>query len=227
MIFRTRKNSAHAIFCDFSSSWHPHPVLFDRYGYRWPEDFDDAENIGEAKFQTIEDLSSGLSLYNYSGNLYPFSEKKILERSRKLKESVIIERFGDRNSFSESSVFFLEIGYNLGNVEYMVFNYSKNQSSFSKGREVKCRFPLSTLTQIVLPLQEKHSEGLGQLADLEKQEKEEVSRNKDFKDWQLMERYVSPSEDEYREICELPLRHYHFQYAEEIDVWVKFECFKG
>jgi hypothetical protein len=227
MIFKANKNSNYAIFCDFSSSWHPYSEFFDQYGYAWPEDFDDTEKIGEARFQVIEDLSSGLSLYNYGGNLYPYSEKKILQRSLKIKDSVILERFGDRNSFSESNVFFLDIGYNLGSVEYMVFAHNNDHSPFSRIREVVCKFPLSALSQILLPLREKHRQGLGQLSDLEKIAKDEISRNIAFTDWQLMERYISPSEDEYREICELPLHHYHFQYGEEIDVWVKFEYYRG
>ena len=227
MIFRTSKDSAHAIFCDFSSSWHPYPVFFDRHGYKWPDDFDDAESVGQAKFQAIEDLKSGLSLYNYEGNLYPFTEKKILERRCKLRESLIIERFGNRNPFPESDVFFLETGYNLGNIEYMVFKYDKNHSSFSSFREVLYRFPVSALTQIVLPLREQHGKGLSRLTDLEKRENEEILGHQEFKEWQLMERYNSPSEDEYKEICELPLHHYHFQRVEEIDIWLRFEYFKG
>jgi hypothetical protein len=30
----------------------------------------------ESKFQVIEDFKSGLWLYNYEGNLYPFTQKK-------------------------------------------------------------------------------------------------------------------------------------------------------
>jgi hypothetical protein len=151
----------------------------------------------------------------------------IIERRCKLRESVILERFGNRNPFTESNVFFLETGYNLGNIEYIVFKYNKNHSSFSSFRDVLYRFPLSALTQIVLLLREQHGKGLSRPTDLEKWENEEILRHQEFKEWQLMERYVSPSEDEYKEICELPLHHYHFQCAEEIDIWLRFEYFKG
>jgi hypothetical protein len=227
MIFRTSKGSVHAIFCDFSSSWNPHPAIFDRHGYKWPDDFDDAEIVGQARFQAIKDLKSGLSLYNYEGNLYPFTEKKIIERRCKLRESVIVERFGSHTPFRKSNIFFLDTGYNFGNVEYMLFKYDKDRSSFSSYREVLYRFPLSALTQIVLPLREQQSKGLSRLTDLEKRENEEVRRRQEFNGWQLMERYTSPSEDEYREICELPLHHYHFQCNGQIDVWLRFEFFEG
>jgi hypothetical protein len=227
MIFRASKRSIDAIFCDFSSSWHPRPEVFDRHGFKWPEDFEDAENVGQTRFQVIEDLKGGLSLYNYEGNLHPFTEKKIIERRCRVKENVIIERFGNQNPFRESNVFFLETGYNLGNVEFMAFNYHKNHSSVTSFREVLYKFPLSALTQIVLPLREQHSKGVSRLIDLEKRENKEILGHQGFKHWQLMKRDTSPSEDEYKEKRELPLHYYHFRNSEEIDVWLRFEFFEG
>jgi len=227
MIFRANKRSIDAIFCDFSSSWHPRPEVFDRHGFKWPDDFEDTENIGQARFQVIEDLKGGLSLYNHEGNLHPFTEKKIIERQCKVKKSVIAERFGNLNPLFEKNIFFLETGYNLGSVEYMVFRYHKDHSSVTSFREILHRFPLSALTQIVLPLREQNSKGISRLTDLEKRESEEIMRHREFKEWQLMKRDVAPSEDEYREKRELPLHHYHFQKDGDIDIWLRFEFFEG
>lgn len=227
MIFRANKRSIDAIFCDLSSSWYPHPKVFDGNGFKWPDDFEAADSIVQARFQVIEDLKGGLSLYNYKGNLYPFTEKKIIERQCKVKESVILERFGNRNPFYKSSIFFLEIGYNLGTIEYMVFNYRNDHSSHTSFREVLYRFPLSALTQIVLPLREQHSKGISQLADLEMRGNEDILRHQELKEWQLMKRDATPSEDVYGETCELPLCHYHFHHNKGIDTWLRFEFFEG
>jgi len=136
MIFKTGKRITRAVFCDFSSSWYPDSAFFDRHGFKWPDDFEHAESVGEARIQVMEDFKSGLSLYNHGGILYPFAEKKIIERRCKVKESVVIDRSGNHNPFPESNVYFLDTGYKLGSVEYMVFKYRKDHSSFTGFREV-------------------------------------------------------------------------------------------
>ena len=54
------------LFCDFSSSWNPHPAIFDRHGYKWPDDFDDAETgllfISETNANRIITLPVGIGL---------------------------------------------------------------------------------------------------------------------------------------------------------------------
>lgn len=227
MIFKRDKRAINAFFCDFSSSWWPGHEFFDRYGFKWPDNFEIGARMGEGRIQVIEDFGSGLSLYNHMGVLYPFRETRIIERSCKVKESVIVERFGNRNAFPESDVYFLDTGFKSGTVEYMMFKYHKDHSSFTSFREVLYQFPLSSLTEVVLALRERRAEGLSRFADLEKQEKEEITNHQAFGGWEFIQRDISSCEDQYDERLELPLYHYHFQHSEGINVSVRFEYFEG
>ena len=227
MIFSTNKNAINTLYCDFSSAWHPHSTFFEDHGYKWPDDFDNAESVGQARFQVIEDLKSGLCLYNYEGNLYPYTEKKIIERQFKIKESVISKRFGNLTPFRENNVYLCDTGFNLGDIQYMIFSWEDYASPFSSSRKLLYSFPLPAVIQIVLALRGQKNKKFDSLDALKQLEDEKISGCQELREWRLMERDTSPSQDEYREICELPLHHYYFQQGKELHVWLKFEFFPG
>ena len=227
MFFGTEKDAINSVFCDFSAGFEPGQI-FEDHGFKWPDDFENAESVGQAKFQVINDLKSGLCIYNHEGTLHPFTEKKILERQYKVKKNVIVERFGNLNPFRADNVYFLETGFNLGNVEYMTFDYKKdNRSSYSSFRKTIHSFPLFWLMMTVLALKEQSNKKSFSLESLEKLENDKILKHAELNGWQFMSRDTSPSADEYRERVELPLRNYYFQRNDQVHIWLKFEFFEA
>jgi hypothetical protein len=230
MAFLFSKGSINSVFCDFYSEYHAiHPTeFFGAYGLKWPDDFEKTEDVGNARFQVIRDFKSALCFFNHEGNLHPYTERKLLQRKHKVKKNVVIERLGDRTPFGADNVYFLETGFNLGNVEYMTFDLSKkNQNSFDSYRKVAYRFPLFWLLNEVVALKEKEMPMASQLESIQKLENERILSHQMLKEWKFMERDVSPSADEYRERCELPLNNYYFSRNEQVHIWLKFEFFSA
>jgi hypothetical protein len=157
MFFQFDRTSVDSVFCDFSSSFlitHPED-LFSVYNLKWPDDFEDREEIGTSRFQVISDFKSGLYLFNHEGNLYPFTERKILLRQNKINMTVITEKLGKLLPFDPDNIYSLETGFNLGNIEFMTFDANqRKKSSFESYRKVLYRFPLFRLLQNVVELKE-------------------------------------------------------------------------
>ena len=83
------------------------------------------------------------------------SISKILEKYVKVKEDVVVEKYGDRNPSRGGGVYLLETGFNHqnGDIEYITFNYNKEDcNSLSSFRKVVYRFPLFWLMWEVLAL---------------------------------------------------------------------------
>ena len=156
---------------------------------KWPDDFEKTEDVGNARFQVIRDFKSALCFFNHEGNLHPYTERKLLQRKHKVKKNVVIERLGDRTPFSSDNVYFLETGFNLGNVEYMTFDLSKkNQNSFDSYRKVAYRFPLFWLLNEVVSLKEKEMPKASQLESFQKLENERILNHQMLEEWKFMER---------------------------------------
>jgi len=230
MFFGSSNDSINSLFCDFSSSFWPKEEFFEILGYKWPDDFEKAERIGNAGFQLISDLRSELMFYNHLGQLYSCSESKILEKYAKVKEEVIVEKYGNRNPFIGGGVYLLETGFNHqnGDIEYITSKYNKEDwNSFSSFRKVVYRFPLFWLMWEVLTLTKQKYNKKGISSERIKiLENEKIISHEKLKEWHLIERDVSPCMDVYRERVELPLRHYNFTSRDDhVHVWLKFEFF--
>ena len=124
--------SISAVFCDFYSEFLPSlPTEFlDGFGLKWPDDFERNEHVGNSRFQFINDFKSGVCIYNHEGTLYPFQKRKILERKHKIRESIVKEKLYEQTPwFRTDNVYFLETGFNLGDVEFMTFEINKEKSN--------------------------------------------------------------------------------------------------
>jgi hypothetical protein len=229
MFFGASKDPISSMFCDFSSSFWPKEDFFNTLGYKWPDDFEKGEQIGDSRFQVINDFKSGLSFYNHQGILYPDTKKKILERRSKVKKDIIVERFGNRNPFREDDVYLLETGLNDGNVEYIIFNYNKeNCNSFSSFRKIIYRFPLFWLIWEVLALKKQRYKKGFSFERIEKLEHEKIINHKKLNEWSFVERIVCPCADVYTERVELPLTDYNFiSRDEQVSIWLKIEFFEA
>jgi hypothetical protein len=229
MFFRSNRDSVDSVFCDFYSEFHAtHPEDFFRvYGLKWPDDFEDSERIGISKIQVISDFKSGLCLFNHAGTLYPFTERKLLERSLKIKMNVVTEKLGKYPPFDADNVYSLETGFNFGNVEFMTFDLSKRkQTSIENYRRVLYKFPLFEILRKVVDLKEmEYKEGLT-FESIEKLEKDKILNYNELKEWKFIERDITPSKDQYREKVEFVLQNYSFSSNDDkVYVWLKFEFF--
>jgi hypothetical protein len=224
MLFSNPKDSIKSVFCNCSAVFDP-GELFEEYGFKWPDDIENSESIGQTKFQVINDLQSGLCVYNHEGNLHAFTDRMILQRQYKVKGKSIVERFGTLNPFAANNVYFLETGFNLGSVDFMIFDYKKdNRSSF---RKTIHSFPLFLLMMTVLGLEERSNKNNFSLERQEKLENEVILHHEMLSEWQFMKRNTLASADDYRERVELPLRNYSFQRNDQVHISLKFEFFKA
>lgn len=217
-----------SVFCDFYSEFLPDlPAEFlDVFGLKWPDDFEGTEDIGKSRFQFIHDFKSGACLFNHEGTLHPFTERKILERKHKIRESLIEETFGEQTSFIANNVYFLETGFNLGDVEFMTFKINKEKfNSFESYRKIVFSFPFYWLLNEVVALAEiKNRKNLAS-ERIQQLESDRILKHKKLEGWRFMERDTSPSADAYREIVELPLHNYYFSRDEQVHIWLKIEFF--
>lgn len=231
-MFGSSRDSISSIYCDYDSHFHS-AELYEAIGFKWPDDFDlDSQQIsvGKTRFQVIRDLTNGWCYYNHEGNLYPFTKRKILFRDCKLKASVIEERFGKRNPFLASQIWFFEIGFNYGNVEFMIFSYpfEKNMMPVTEShRKVLYRFPLFKLMSEVLQLKEQVEKKSLSLERSKSLENEKIFSNEMLRGWEHGGRDISPSADPYSERLESPLRDYYFKKDNQVSIWLHFEFFES
>ena len=228
MSFIFGRESVTAAFCDIHSEFMATNQTFDGFGLKWPDDFDiKTPAIGSSRFQITRDFKSGACLINHDGILSPFTERKILTRRHKVKESSVKKRIGDRAPFSADNVFFLETGFNIGNIEFMTFDLrKKKQTAFDSYRVIAFSFPLFWLLNEVVDLEEtKNKKGLD-YDRIQELENDRILKNAKLKGWSFTERDTSPSEDQYREIIEWPLHDYCFE-RERTMIWLKFEFFSA
>lgn len=229
MFFQSDRTSVNSVFCDFSSSFFiaQPDDFFTVYNLKWPDDFEDKAGIGTSRFQVINDFKSGLYLFNHEGNLYPFTERKILVRQNKIRKDVITEKFGKLPPFHPDDIYSLETGFNSGNVEFMTFNASQREkSSFKSYRKVLYRFFLFRLLQNIVELKEMQYKKKLRSQDIEKLEESAILNHAELKEWKFEERDILPSQDEYIEKVEFALKDYHFNSKDDyVDVRLKFELF--
>jgi len=226
MSFIFGKGSVSSVFCDFSSEFIAADPTFAAFGLKWPDDFEKTPDVGNSRFQITRDLKSGACLLNHEGRLYPYTERTILERKHKLKENLVKKQLGERTPFRPNSVFFLETGFNLGNVEFINFDLKRGkQTSFESYRKIAYSFPLFWLLNEVVALEETMSNKDLTSDRVEQLENDKILKNEKLNGWRLAERNTSPSADEYLERCERPLHDYYFSRDDQVHIWLKFEFF--
>jgi hypothetical protein len=217
-----------SVFCDFYSEFLPGlPAEFlDVFGLKWPDDFDGTEYIGKSRFQFIHDFKSGACLFNHEGTLHPFTERKILERKHKIRESFVVKRFGERTPFRANNVYFLETGFNLGEVEFMTFEINKEKfNSFESYRKIVYSFPFYWLLNEVVALKEISNKKKLTSENIIQMESDRIIKHKKLEGWQFMERDILPCADEYIEKVERPLHNYYFVRDDKVHVWLEIEFF--
>src|SRR3989338_5533919 len=162
MPFIFGKESVTFVLCDVHSVFMATDQTFGAFCLKWPDDFDKTPVIGSSRFQVTRDFKSDACLINHEGILSPFTERKILTRRHKVKESSVKKLIGDRTPLREDNVFFLETGFNMGNIEFMTFDLrKKKQTAFDSYRIVAFSFPLLWLLNEVVTLKEtKNKKGL-------------------------------------------------------------------
>ena len=221
--------SINSVFCDFYSEFLPGlPTEFlDGFSLKWPDNFERNEYVGNSRFQFINDFKSGVCIYNHEGTLYPFQKRKILERKHKIRESIVKEKLYEQTPwFRTDNVYFLETGFNLGDVEFMTFEINKEKiNSFESYRKIVYSFPFYWLLNEVVALAEiKNRKNLSS-ERIQQIESDRILKHKKLEGWRFMERDTSPSADAYREIVELPLHNYYFSRDEQVHIWLKIEFF--
>lgn len=222
--------SISSVFCDFYSEFLPglHTEFLDGFGLKWPDDFERTEDLGNSRFQFIHDFKSGACLFNHEGTLHPFTERKLLERKHKIKESFVRERLGDRTPwFRVDNVYFLETGFNLGSVEFMTFDVDniEKSDSFKSYRKVIYRFPFFWLLNEAVALKEIEIKKNLAFESIQHIESDRILKHEKLEKWQCMERNILASVDEYIERVERALHNYYFTINNLVHIWLKIEFF--
>jgi hypothetical protein len=227
-MFSIGKETVASIFCDIQSTFIATEQIFHDSGLEWPDDFDAATDIGNSRFQVTRDFKSGACLINHEGILSPFTERKILLRQHKVRKTSVTKRVGHLTPFWAENVFLLETGFNMGDVEYLVFDLrKKKQVAFDSYRAIAFSFPLFWLLNEVVALEEtKLRKGLDDNR-VQELENDRILKNPKLVGWDFTDRDISPSEDAYREVVERPLHDFSFKKGDHVGIRLKFEFFSS